>query len=108
MCNICPFLSQLYNYNRNKGDNYLGYLRLSLIQLKETSGGQSRFPLHYITKGNLWLEVQWLRLLDVNNYCKNSGEKPTTGASLPAVLQIFVDSCKNLPSNKVGLSLIHI
>lgn len=83
-----------------KGDDFLGRLRLSLIQLKETSGSQSWFPLQDVPKGKLCLEVEWLRLTAVNNDNDESRENADGFAS--AVLQIFVDSCKNLPPNKVG------
>ena len=84
-----------------KGDDFLGRLQLSLIQLKETSKeDQWWFPLQDVAKGQLCLEVQWLRLLAVNNDHDETGEDRNSLGS--AVLQIYVDSCKNLPSNKVG------
>ena len=94
------FSFQIFDYDLGKSDDFLGRLRLSLIQLKETAGSQSWFPLEDVAKGKLCLEIEWLRLLAVNNDNDDSGEDRNSLGS--AVLQIYVDSCKNLPSNKVG------
>ena len=87
---------QVFDWDMGKGDDFLGRLKLSLIQLKETSGSQSWFPLKDADKGKLCLEIQWLRLAAVNT--EDEGRDKVGSA----VLQVFVDSCKNLPSNKVG------